>query len=116
MLLAKGAKTDARNDFGATPLHRAASHGWPEAIKLLLAHKADINARDNQRRTPLYDAATGLPQGENPDGQLKAITLLIALKADLNARDKQGLTPLGLALKEKKLKAAADLRQQGAKE
>ena len=85
-------------------------------IKLLLAHKADINARDEDGRTPLHDAATGLPQGDNPDGPQKAIKLLIALKADLNARDKQGLTPLGLALKEKKLKAAAVLRQQGAKE
>jgi cytohesin len=77
-------------------------------MKALIAHKANVNARDRDGETPLHTAATA--------DQPEAIKLLIAHKADPNARDKQGLTPLGLALKEDRREAAALLRQQGAKE
>ena len=44
-----------RDDVGRTPLHypyRDTQHG-EEIIELLIAHGADINAKDNEGRTPV---------------------------------------------------------------
>ena len=38
---------------GSTALHVAAWRGWPQAAKELIAHGADVNARDGKGRTPL---------------------------------------------------------------
>jgi hypothetical protein len=42
---------------GWTPLHRAAWNGHMDVAKLLLANKADSNAKDNCGETPLHLAA-----------------------------------------------------------
>ena len=52
-LLASGARTDA----GETPLHWAASAGDTATAAVLLAHGADVQARDTQGQTPLHRAA-----------------------------------------------------------
>ncbi|HEX3524023.1 MAG TPA: ankyrin repeat domain-containing protein [Stellaceae bacterium] len=47
LLLAKRADVDAKTSKdGETPLHLAASKGKVAAVKLLLAHGADVNARE----------------------------------------------------------------------
>lgn len=46
----------ARAKDGKTALHRAAMVGNTNAVQLLLDRGADVNARDNYRKTPLYYA------------------------------------------------------------
>ena len=50
---------DTKTKQGSTPLHEAAYYGRADAIKVLLAHKADVNARDNNKVTPLVLATLG---------------------------------------------------------
>jgi len=58
-LLLAGAKVDSRDSdpYNATPLHFAAQHGHNKICKILLEHKADVNAQGEQNRTPLHEAA-----------------------------------------------------------
>jgi hypothetical protein len=56
LLLKHGADTMTTSHSGFTILHMCASK---DAIKLLLAYKADVNARDITKRTPLHWAVEG---------------------------------------------------------
>ena len=68
------------------PLHLAAQSGNTKVAELLLANKADVNARDNDGDTPLHGAAYA--------GYKDVVELLLANKADINAKDNDGDTPL----------------------
>ncbi|KAL0408716.1 UNVERIFIED_CONTAM: Integrin-linked protein kinase [Sesamum radiatum] len=46
----------ARDYDNRTPLHVAAIHGWIDVAKCLLEYKADVNAQDRWKNTPLADA------------------------------------------------------------
>ena len=78
---------EARDSRGATPLMHAAAFGNLDAMKMLLAAGADVNAKNNFGATALLWCAR--------DGD-KA-RLLIEHGADVNAVSKQGRTPLMLA-------------------
>jgi ankyrin repeat protein len=52
-LLKAGAWIEARNSYGQTPLHRAASKGEKELITLLCVHGAKVDALDRYNATPL---------------------------------------------------------------
>lgn len=65
MLIDWGAKTEATNKRGQTPLHSACGpyEGQRDAIELLLNSGANIEARDNDGMTPLSVAVSkGLGQ------------------------------------------------------
>jgi len=50
--------------IGKTALHTAAMEGWPEAVRLLLAHGASVQVRDREfNGQPLIWAAEGSRQG-----------------------------------------------------
>jgi ankyrin repeat protein len=84
--LAAGADVNAKNDYGSTPLHRAAI---TEIAELLIAKGADVNAKMDNGLTPLHYAASN---------DHKEITeLLIAAGADVNAKDDRSGTPLDSA-------------------
>ena len=83
-----------------TTLHYAASNGRKDVVELLLANKADVNAKDDDGKTPLHSAS------EN--GHKEVAELLLASKANVNARNKNGATPLLLATKNS-YKEVADL-------
>ena len=59
MLLAAGARSDARDGNSQTPLHLASEHGREAIVRALLAAGADPNAADAWQRTPLHRAAAG---------------------------------------------------------
>lgn len=81
----------SKDEDGFTPLHLAAANGYKEIAELLLANKADVNAKDNGESTPLHQAVAA--GGEHAD----LLELLVAHKADVNAADANGLTPLHYA-------------------
>ena len=72
-----------------TPLHLAAFKGYKDVVELLLANKAEVNAKDNNGQTPLHVAAL--------KGHKDVAELLLANKAEVNAKDNNGETPLHLA-------------------
>lgn len=90
-LLDAGAKVDLRNRHGQTALHLTTGHWVPnaETVKLLIAAKADVNARSKTASTPLLEAIR--------HGDLDIVKLLVAAGADAEAKDEKGNTPLSLA-------------------
>jgi len=86
---------------GATPLLRAAKAGDVAAVKLLLAHGADVTLPNRYGDTPLM-AAAGLGSTKvdtrgkykTQEEAVQTIDLLVAAGADVNAKDRQGDTAL----------------------
>jgi ankyrin repeat protein len=107
---------------GFTALHYAASHGYVEIAKLLLAKGADVNATISEGDAPLHravwyghketaqlllsnkadvDIRDGIGRTPLYDaaaaGQIEEVRILLAAKADVNARTSRGYTPLSVA-------------------
>ena len=89
-----------------TPLHLAAISGHKKVAELLLANKAEVNAKDKTGQTPLHRAAA--------NGHKDVVELLLANKAEVNAKDNDGYTPLQAARGHEDV--AALLRQHGGHE
>ena len=90
LLLERGARINEKDNYGATPLHEAASGTFfqePSVIAFLLDRGADIEARDNSGETPLHGAVNSL-------GSADALSLLLERGADTEAVDEHGGTPL----------------------
>ncbi len=79
-------QVEARNERSQTLLTVAAIYRWPKIVRHLLAHAADVGARDALGRTPLHYAAR-----RSHD----SVKLLLAAGADATARDHQGKSVLG---------------------
>ena len=74
-----------RAGVGETPLHCAST---PEAVRVLIAAGADVNARDADDATPLHSAAAL--------GRASVVRELLAVGADAAATNRSGRTPLEL--------------------
>jgi ankyrin repeat protein len=74
------------DNYGLTPLHTAAIQGHKDVAELLLANKAEVDARDNKGETPLHTAALM--------GHRDVVEVLLASKAEVDARDNNGYTAL----------------------
>jgi ankyrin repeat protein len=109
LLLAGGAQVNSASKNGqrVMPLHSAVAGGYIAIAKALLAHEADVNARQAGDFTPLHGAAQ--------NGQLEMVNLLLAHGADVNA-NANGKTPLAIALEKRHRDVASLLRQYGGKE
>jgi ankyrin repeat protein len=90
---------------GQTPLHLAAWAGSRGITDLLLADKADVDARDLGGLTPLHVAARR--------GQMDVAAVLLAHGADVNALTPYGTTPLLYAAARKHDEMVGFLRQNG---
>lgn len=69
-------------ELGCSPLHWASVTNRVDFMLLLLAHGADVNARDSAGRTPLYACAAF--------GAVEATALLLEHGADIDAEDFRG--------------------------
>ena len=122
MLLAAGANIQmpSVSNSNFTPLHHAAATGQSRMIRLLLRHGAEIDAADDDGKTPLLAAiiyhreqvymelvAAGAcihaqNEGRTPpalavaaeEGQLPIIKHLLSIGADIDAADRDAGTPL----------------------
>jgi len=79
-----------------------------EIRKFLIDSGADVNAQDKQGRSPLFELASL--------GMCKFARILIENGADVNVRDKAGMTPLKIALQNRRNEMVELLRGQGATE
>lgn len=96
------------NDKWTTPLHSAAREGDPKIVKLLLANGFDVNRRNSEGETPLWDAIGG-------PTDTACIKVLLDAKADLSARENDyQLTPLLWAVMLEDVAAVELLLQYGA--
>ena len=124
-LLSFGVSQDVRssNDiFNGRPLHVTARNNSTEVAQLLIIHRADIEARNDDNQTPLCETArnncTEVAQllithvadsearninNQTPlyaaaiNNSTEVAQLLITHRADIEARDEYNRTPLGVA-------------------
>ena len=94
-LLRAGANPNAQTTHplkgwtGATPLAWAATNGWADCVRVLLAHGAAVDARVLDRKTPLMLAAMW--------GYTGCVRLLLAAGARRDLTDAADLNALALA-------------------
>ena len=84
-------RCSSRGQYGRrdTPLHHAASYGHATIVATLIVAGAEVNAKNNEDKTPLHDAA------RNGRVAIVAIvSMLIAAGANVNAKSSGGETPL----------------------
>ncbi|MEO8024953.1 MAG: ankyrin repeat domain-containing protein [Bryobacteraceae bacterium] len=89
MLLERHPQVDAQDKRGRTALLRAAAEGKDDALRLLLAAKADPNHKSTEGSTPLLTATTY--------GRISSAKLLLDAGAQVDLADAAGSTPLMIA-------------------
>lgn len=100
VLLDAGADVERTAVFGARALHWAAWCGDVATVQLLLAHRADVEARCSEYgATPLFWAVHGYgPDGPHPkSGQVDAARALLAAGARIDTTNQHGDTALEMA-------------------
>lgn len=129
---------NARDEYGFTPLHGVAGEEQFEMAEFLIAHGADVSAKNDSGITPLHIAATpemvrilvrhgaslearenggGTPlhiASENPES-LDVMRELLTLGADVNAKDSSGESALVTALAREEPEKVELLLSFGAK-
>lgn len=103
LLLEEGAKPNARNSIGWTPIAEATA---AEVVRLLITAGADPNIADESGLTPLMSAAL--------NGNAEIVRILLQAGALPNIRARNGQTALAMALERGDKAVVAELRKAGA--
>ena len=107
-LIGKGAKVNAQNDQGETPLAIAAALGWAEGVQLLLSQGASVDLANSRGETPLILAV------QRRD--LPTVRLLIARGANPRKTDSvAGYSALDYARRDGRAAAIVKLLETPAK-
>ena len=119
MLLSQGARVDAADTLGRTPLHYAADGAYPKVAQELLKHGANVKHRDLKGRTVVH-AAAGVRYSRRGFGNFgntaqDVIPVFLKQGVDINAQDKHGKTALDLAKGQRNKALAKYLQGQGAR-
>lgn len=140
LLLAAGAKAEAKTRYGITPLTMACTNGDAVLIEHLIKAGADPNGVSEEGQTPLMTASlTGKPdavkallahdaqvnakepnKGQSAlmwaasEGNAAAEALLIEFGAEVKAKSTGGFTPLLFAVRNDHMEAARTLLDHGA--
>lgn len=110
MLLVKGAKVDAQDRDGRTPLLALAADksgvsswtaGMRDTVGLLISHGSDVNFKDQIGRTPLLWAAT--------NGHYELVKMLLENGASVSVFNNRGRTALHLAIDSSELTIMEDI-------
>jgi len=101
---------------GDTALHVAAAAHHRGIAESLVAHGAEVRARNRRGAEPLHYAADGGPGSgyRDSDEQQGIISYLIEAGADPDAIDKNGVTPLHRAVRNRSSVAVSTLIDKGA--
>jgi ankyrin repeat protein len=95
LLLDHGADTEARYSDDRTPLIAAVERKDKETVELLLAHKADPNAREPKSgNAALHYAVLSVSSGDLPELVPSIVETLLAAGANPNLQNGEGKTPL----------------------
>jgi ankyrin repeat protein len=96
LLLEHGADTENRDSEGKTLLMSAVERKDKELIELLLAHRADPNARQHNqwRNTALHYAVFSISSADSPEVVPNIVEVLLAAGANPNLQTTEGKTPL----------------------
>jgi ankyrin repeat protein len=90
-LRAAPALIDAKNAEGCPPLLRAAENAQEEMVRLLLAHRADVEGRGPYGTSPLSSCACNQVDRRK---RSKTLRLLLESGANVNGRTSRGRTAL----------------------
>lgn len=106
-MLACGFDPEAKDKDRVTPLHRAAMGGHPDAVRVLLAHGASVNALDGMfAATPLIWAVEGRNHARPGSDHIGVARLLIAAGSPVD-----WTPPEGAPDQERTFEGLADLRR-----
>jgi hypothetical protein len=92
----------------ATPLHHAVYFCRPAIVEELVRRKANVNALNGNKASPLHDCAS--------KGTMEMAVLLLEHGADVTIRNHKGQTPLAMCIERDRPEIAEVLRKYGAKE
>lgn len=106
LLMSLGAKVDAKDKGGNTPLHHAVRIGNAAAVTVLLECGASLEAKNKAENTPLIVAASV--------GKVEAMKILLARGADIEARTTHSATALHAAAYHNQPAAVELLLEAGA--
>jgi len=98
---------NVKNDFGFTPLHRAAENSNVDVLQYLVAQGANVNVKNLPGETPLHVAA-----GRNSN--VDVLRYLVAQGANVNVKNLADQTPLHLAARSNSIDVLKYLISQGA--